>query len=113
MQHFFHVLEKFTDDELTHLCNLLEDEAGRGAGFGDEDATNRLSTSRTPCNSDNFSMKEVQIHGPIRFADDVDALVLSERHAYSFELLEKVQRFCDSNGITMGFQKVKVGGHVV
>ena len=37
--------------------------------------------------------KEVQIHGPVRLREDVDALVLHERHKASFEMRRLAEEF--------------------
>jgi hypothetical protein len=81
LEHCLHVLHEFSDKELTSVVRI---------------ATKRQYAARSDVIASG-KYKEVQIHGPIVLATDIEALCVSHRHRNDARIMDLARRFCAKN----------------
>ena len=128
-----HVLNRFSDIELNNIYKRINPEADEKSSYNtDSESVDSLismrddwTASKVPWSedeneeedeSDMFTLKEVQVHGLLRFKEDFKALVVSRRHTTEnlFKsdtskkqdklLLQKARKFCNVYDIELRLQ---------
>ncbi len=80
---YAHVLAEYSDPELADVVSVATK------------AKRCVSSARIT------SYKEVQYHGPLEFARDVEALVVNGRHASDKAMMKMAQEFCTNNNCNL------------
>lgn len=86
-EYYCHVLDSFNDAEFKSVMDV----ANGVKIFAD---SNCIST-----------YKEIQIHGPLGFADHVEHIVMNTSHKSNKSLMNQVEKFCAINGISWSWME--------
>ena len=116
-----HVIERFSNDELNSIYRLINPNDSLNSMTDDSPKTGE--SDKEDEMGEIFTMKEVQIHGNLRFQEDIKTLVISKRHTDSIigacsnrpnnsdpslsgdqSLLEKTKKFCELYDIELKLQ---------
>lgn len=126
----YHVIQKFTDDELNSIYKKINPN-DKLTSMIDEPDIGELNDEFNEY-GEIFTMKEVQVHGFLRFKEDIKILVVSKRHtkpnslessgnrstggeisdtnrdsfsSFNQSLLDKARKFCEFYDIELKLQE--------
>ena len=127
----YHVIQKFTDDELNNIYKKADPTINELTSMIDEPEVGELNDNFNEY-GEIFTMKEVQVHGILRFKEDIKILVVSKRHttpnflessgnrsasseisrtsrdsssSFDQSLLDKTRKFCEFYDIELKLQE--------